>query len=186
MSDTTKDLFLYGGLAIGAYFIVKKLTDPLVKPITEVSDALTTGVQTVSEAPQQLFDTQRQAAKNIYYTYNTDYKTVTSGAGAVKNLFSTPNDNLMKSAAVSKMGMSAQEAKDFYGKIQNPLLASSVTTEKQKVSNAIKTIAIYSSPAIVVGKGIKAVGSAVLSKASGLFKGATVKATIKPKYSKPY
>lgn len=43
MSDTTKDLFLYGGLAVGAYFLVKGLTDPIKKPIEDISN-LASGV----------------------------------------------------------------------------------------------------------------------------------------------
>jgi len=181
MSETTRDLFLYGGLAVGAYFIVKSLTEPLVKPITAASDLLTTGINAVEQIPQTALYTGRQATKNLYDSYAGDYKTVSSGISASKTIFTTPSQNLASSAAVKVMGMSPSTAQSFYKSIQNPMLASSVTTQSQKVTNAIKTTAKYSSPVYTIGKGIKAVGSAVIKGATGIFKGATVTAGSKKK-----
>jgi hypothetical protein len=189
MGETTRDLFLYGGLAVGAYFIVKSLTEPLSKPINAASDLVTTGINTVGEVPPAIFATEKQAAKNIYRTYNQDYKTVESGINATKNLFSpnttsniTPQliqQKLNYTPAQTNQLMSQINSQTFYSSIQNPQLASSVITEKQKVSNAIITTAKYTSPVYVVSKGVKAVGSALVKGATGIFKGATVKVTTK-------
>lgn len=181
MSETTKDLFLYGGLAIGAYFIVKSLTEPLNKPINAASNLLTSGINTAGEIPAIGFTTGREATRNIYITYNQDYKTVESGINASKNIFDKPSTNLANSAAVKVMGMTPSTAQNFYKSIQNPMLASSVITEKQKVTNAAVTVAKYSSPVYVASKGVKAVGSALFKGASGIFKGATVTAGSKKK-----
>lgn len=52
MGETTRDLFLYGGLALGSYFIVKSLTEPLSKPIDAISDLATK----IIGVPQYIWD----------------------------------------------------------------------------------------------------------------------------------
>lgn len=80
MGETTRDLFLYGGLAVGAYFIVKSLTEPLTKPISALSDLTTK----IVGFPEYIWDNGGVNQDNVNKTKKI-FSDTASGLGTALN-----------------------------------------------------------------------------------------------------